>query len=364
MINLNTEERLNLIKKVGEEIVTEEELVELLDNEKTFTAYDGFEPSGQIHIAQGILRASNVNKMIKAGARFKMLVADWHGWANNKLEGNLEHIQITGKYLIEIWKKTGMDVKNIDFIWASELVKDDNYWKRVMEIARNSTLNRIVRTAQIMGRKQSEFLQASQILYPCMQCADIFHIDNGQPVDICQLGMDQRKVNMLARELGPKLYNSKPIVISHHMVPGLNAPKESYESLEDRVMDLKMSKSKPEATIFMTETEAEIKKKIKKAYCPNKVEENPILEYVRYFIFDNFDIFRIERPIKFGGDIEFSSYLELEESFLNGSLHAEDLKKGVAFYLNKLVEPIRNAFEKDPKLRELRDQVLSFKVTR
>ena len=156
MIDLKIEDRLELIRSVGEEIVTEEELVHLLDTKKSFTAYDGFEPSGQIHIAQGILRAINVNKMIKAGTRFKMLVADWHAWANNKLGGNLDDIQTTGKYLIEVWRLTGMDLKNVDFLWASDLVQDDEYWKKVMQIARNSTLKRILRTAQIMGRSQSD----------------------------------------------------------------------------------------------------------------------------------------------------------------------------------------------------------------
>ena len=32
------------------------------------------------------------------------------------------------------------------------------------------------------------------MIYPCMQCTDIFFLD----VDVCQLGIDQRKVNMLA----------------------------------------------------------------------------------------------------------------------------------------------------------------------
>ena len=40
----------------------------------------------------------------------------------------------------------------------------------------------------------------AQILYPVMQVADVFELG----VDICQLGMDQRKVNMLAREYAPK----------------------------------------------------------------------------------------------------------------------------------------------------------------
>lgn len=41
-----------------------------------------------------------------------------------------------------------------------------------------------------MGRKDSDELSAAQIMYPCMQCADVFFLK----ADICQLGMDQRKV--------------------------------------------------------------------------------------------------------------------------------------------------------------------------
>ena len=40
--------------------------------------------------------------------------------------------------------------------------------------------------------------------------------------DICQLGMDQRKVNMLAREYCDDVKRKlKPIIISHAMLPGL-----------------------------------------------------------------------------------------------------------------------------------------------
>src|SRR3989344_6551272 len=101
---MDIQERINLIKKVGEEILTEDELKTLLETKKTPIAYDGFEPSGRIHIAQGILRALNINRMTKAGCKFKMLVADWHGWANNKMGGDLEKIQTVGKYFIEVWK--------------------------------------------------------------------------------------------------------------------------------------------------------------------------------------------------------------------------------------------------------------------
>ena len=101
---MDIEEKIKLIKEVGEEIISEDELRELLSKKEHPIAYDGFEPSGMVHIAQGILRTINVNKLTKAGVKFKMLVADWHGWANNKMGGDLEKIQVVGKYLIEVWK--------------------------------------------------------------------------------------------------------------------------------------------------------------------------------------------------------------------------------------------------------------------
>ncbi len=107
---MTLDERLALVREVGEEIITEDDLISLLKTDEQLIAYDGFEPSGQIHIAQGILRAINVNKMTKAGIRFKMWVADWHAWANNKLGGDLEKIQTTGKYFIgleSLWYEYG-----------------------------------------------------------------------------------------------------------------------------------------------------------------------------------------------------------------------------------------------------------------
>jgi len=89
---MKIEDRLKLIKEVGEEIIQEEELKKLLESGEELIAYDGFEPSGQIHIAQGIVRAINVNKMIKAGVKFRMWVADWHALTNNKMGGDLENI--------------------------------------------------------------------------------------------------------------------------------------------------------------------------------------------------------------------------------------------------------------------------------
>lgn len=357
---MDIEERMQLIKSVGEEIITEQELRELLETKQRPVAYDGFEPSGQMHIAQGLLRTINVNKMIKAGVHFKILVADWFAWMNNKMNGDLGKIRTIGEYFIEMWKACGMRTEKIEFIWSKDLVRQEGHWKATIDVARHSTIDRMLRTSQIMGRKSTEKLTAAQIIYPCMQAADIFHLK----ADICQLGMDQRKVNILAREVGPKLGFWKPVIVSHHMILGLHKPVTLSKDSDDRLLDLKMSKSHPDSAVFMTDSKEDIERKIAKAFCPEKVvEENPVLEYLRYIIFEHFKSVKIERPQKFGGDLEFFSYEELEAAYKKGAVHPLDLKNAVAQHLDTMIKPIREHFEHG-RAKELYDFVRKQEVTR
>lgn len=358
---MDLKKRLELIKQVGEEIITEDELIELLKNKKNPIAYDGFEPSGKIHIAQGLLRAINVNKLTKAGITFKFWVADWFALMNNKMGGDLDKIQTVGKYFIEVWKACGMDMKNVKFLWASDVMNDTDYWLKVINIGRLNSVTRITRCSQIMGRSEKDSLSAAQIFYPCMQCADIFHLE----ADITQLGMDQRKVNVLAREVAPKLGYKKPVVISHHMLLGLGKPAETNLTGADRAIELKMSKSKPDSAIFMTDSQEDIQRKFRKAFCPEKeVKDNPVLEYCKYIIFEKVKKFEIQRPEKFGGNVAFNSYSELKEAFVKGEVHPADLKTSAAKYIDQLVQPVRDHFEKNKKAKKLKETVESYDVTR
>jgi len=353
-MTLTLDEKIALLQEVGEEIINLDELREMVkyknDHNQEIYAYDGFEPSGNIHIAQGLLRAINVNKITKAGVTFKFLVADWHAAANHKFDGDLEVIKEVGDFFIEVWKVCGMDLSRVEFIYASDIVKDPAYWELVLKIAINSSLNRVKRCTQIMGRSESEKLTASQILYPLMQAADIFYL----PADICQLGLDQRKVNMLAREVATKLNRPKPVAVHHHMIMGLNKPPDTDLTGVDRIIKLKMSKSDPDTAIFMLDSPDDIKRKINKAYCPPKqITENPILEYCKYIIFELRDKFKVDRPQKYGGDIEYNSFKELENDYGKGNLNPPDLKPAVIKYLKQLLQPIREHFDKDKKAKEL-----------
>ncbi|KAK6947783.1 Aminoacyl-tRNA synthetase, class Ic [Dillenia turbinata] len=352
---MSLEEKFQLVRSIGEECIQEDELMNLLAKKPEPVCYDGFEPSGRMHIAQGVMKTINVNKLTKAGCRVKIWIADWFAQLNNKMGGDLKKIETVGRYLIEIWKAVGMDLEcgRVEFLWSSKEINSraDEYWPLVMDIARRNKLPRIMRCCQIMGRSEQDELTAAQILYPCMQCADIFFLK----ADICQLGMDQRKVNVLAREYCDDIKRkNKPIILSHHMLPGLQEGQE------------KMSKSDPSSSIFMEDEEAEVNLKIKKAFCPPKiVQGNPCLEYVKYIIFPWFNNkFTIERDIKNGGDKIYTSFEELCADYESGDLHPGDLKPALAKALNTILKPVRDHFTKNAEAKDLLRRVKAYRVTR
>jgi len=362
---MDLEKRLQLVKGVGEEIITEEELKQLLETKDNPVAYDGFEPSGLAHLPFGIFRPMLIEDLVKAGIHFKLYLADYFGWINNKMGGDLEKIRMAGEYFIEVWKAAGVDTKKVEFVWASDLANSKEYWKKVILVAKNTTVHRADRALTIMGRKAGEMKEVAQYFYPAMQVADIFHMG----VDICQLGLDQRRANILAREVGPKLGWGKPVVVSHHMLMSLEGVKQPEGFDENKNIDMeissKMSKSKPQTCIFVHDSREEIAEKIKNAFCPEKVvANNPILDYSKHLIFKKFKTMSVERPKKFGGPIEFSSYSELEKAFSSGQLHPLDLKNTVADYIDKMIKPVREHFEKNKKAKELFEFVKKEKVTR
>ena len=84
-MNISIEEKIKIIKSIGEEIIgTDESLLKLLTANNPIIVYDGFEPSNRIHIAQGLMRAHNTNKFTRIGCKFIFLVADVFAKLNNK----------------------------------------------------------------------------------------------------------------------------------------------------------------------------------------------------------------------------------------------------------------------------------------
>jgi tyrosyl-tRNA synthetase len=350
------------MKSFAEEIVTEEDLRAILESNDHPIAYDGFEPSGIAPIHFGLLRARNVKKMLASGIKVKLYLADYFAFINNKFDGDLEKIRKAGEYFVEVWEACGISRSKVEIIWAKDLMDGLDYWDRFMKVGKATTLERIRRAVTIMGRKEGESLSTAQLFYPAMQVTDIFQMD----VDICQLGMDQRRANILAREVAEKYKWKKPAAVHHALVLGLQGlPPEALANKESH-FEYKMSKSNPKSAIYMHDSAEEIKSKINSAYCPEKiVEGNPLFNYLELILLDDLSApITIERPKKFGGALEAKNYANLLEVYKAGKLHPMDLKSYVSGLLEEKIAPVREHFEKNSRAKALYEAVKSYKITR
>ena len=378
MTDLTNDEKFNLITRNLEETLTEDELKGLIKSDKPLVHYIGFEISGKVHLGQGLAVMQKVKEVHDAGAETIIWLADWHGWINNKLDGTLETAsKMAREYFAEAMKAAylcvGGNPNDLVFKQGSELYQDMDFWAKTIKVAKATTLSRMMRSTDIMGRLARESSSSATIFYPAMQAADIFQMG----VNIAHAGTDQRNVHIVARDAAKEVGFAKPIAIHHHLIMGLkplgesNDPKLkelankasgtsglSYEEKAELITSLKMSKSKPDTAIFITDSPEEIKRKVNNAYCPEgTVEFNPILDWTKYLIF-YFDgsTLTISRKEEHGGEITYKSYDELEKDYLDKKLHPQDLKAAIAEWLITRLEPARVYFE-DPERKKALEEI-------
>ena len=83
------------------------------------------------------------------------------------------------------------------------------------------------------------------------------------------------------------------------------------------------------------------------------MKNNPILEIARQIVFHEFSTISIDRPEKFGGNVSYDNYENLESDFLQKKLHPTDLKEAVGESLIKIVSPIRDKLDLSEDLSNL-----------
>lgn len=349
---MDIDSKIELVKKgTVSEILTDADLKSLFEINNHPKHYIGFEISGLVHIATGLLTTLKIKDLVAAGVKPTIFLADYHAWINGKMHGDLELIQKIAKgYFKECFNSLGLEV---DFVMGSDLYEEvgSAYWADVMRITNNTTRDRMLRCTTAMGRKETDkALPSSTMMYPAMQVADMWAMG----IDIAHAGMDQRKIHVLARELADKMKKPKPVALHMKLLPGLRSSKRmDVVSKEEEDIENKMSKSNPDSAIFIHDSQEEIIRKMKKAHCPEKVvEENPIIDYAQAFVLRDRAL-QIERPEKFGGNVEYATLEELKKDFSAGKLHPMDLKTAVGRELIEMLEPARKYFEGKEDLIEM-----------
>ncbi|MBN2675851.1 MAG: tyrosine--tRNA ligase [Alphaproteobacteria bacterium] len=370
---MNTEERLNLIKRNTEEIIGEDELRFMLESGQEINHYIGFEISGKLHIGQAVIVMQKVKDLMDAGVKVHLFLADWHSYLNDKFGGNLEIIkEIADGAFKEILKASiltlGGDPEKLTFIKASEYyATHPDFWLTFLEVSKNTSLPRIERSISIMGREEGQTKDFGSLAYPPMQAADIFAMN----IQIAQGGIDQRKIHVIMRDTADKIKTNmpmfhgkrmKPVAIHTPLLPSLAKPAiwPIPEDMNKRELlnKGKMSKSDPNSAMFMMDDPEAIRKKIMKGFCMEKeIGYNPILRWFEMIVFPREKSgFKIVRPEEHGGIISFKDFKDLESKFEKGDVHPIDVKNFLADYLIEMFKPAREHFQK-PAYKKMLDRM-------
>jgi tyrosyl-tRNA synthetase len=331
---MDINKKLELIKRNTAEIVTEDELKELLKKKKQPIVYLGTAITGRPHVGyyMWVLKMAD---FLKAGFKVKVLLADLHGALDNTPWPDLEkRYNYYSRAIPLMFKSIGVDIKNLELVKGSSFQLKPEFFFDVLKMSTFTTIHDCNKAASEVV-KLGDNPKLSGLIYPIMQSVDEQHLG----VDIQYGGVDQRKILMFARENLPKIGYKRRIEIMTPMIPGL--------------IGKKMSASDPKSKIDLLDSPDEIKQKLKNAECVSGDSNNGLMAFVKFILMtikqDNKKKFVIKRPEKYGGNLEYSKYGDLEKDFVNKKLHPLDLKNALAEEISNMLEIIR----KDKKIHNL-----------
>ena len=318
---------VELIMKNTEEIVTEGELKKIAKKKRP-KAYIGFAPTGKLHIGY-FIPAVKMKDFLDAGFEVTFLIADLHAHLDDLktpwklLDARSEYYEKSFRAML---KAIGADVGKVKFTRGSDFQYEKKYVEDMLRLAALVTMNRSKRAAAEIVRFGKE-PKVGGFIYPLMQAVDVPALK----ADVAFGGIDQRGPYMLARDLLPELGYPKPAVVFTPLLPGLAGEK--------------MSASVPHSKITIIDSKKDIDNKIAKAFCPLEVKGNGLLAFLKHVVFRLKNNISVERDKKYGGNVTYKSYEQLEKDYVGKKLHPNDLKSMVAKEINILLTAVRDEFK-------------------
>ena len=318
-----------------QEVISKEELGGILEKKKTFSLYWGTMPTGSVSFAY-FFPMLKIADFLRAGVKVKILLADLHAALDGVPWGLLEKRHRYYERSIRlIFKSLKVDTKKLEFVKGSDIQLNKDYFNDLLKMSTFATVNAAIHSASEAVKTARENPKLSGLIYPLMQALDEQYLG----VDAQLAGLDQRKILVFAREYLPKIGYKRRIEMMTPMIRGLVGEQMS-SSIESSKIDL-------------LDDEKTVIQKIQKAECAEGDPENGLMDILKYLIFvlkqDRKEKLIIKRSKKFGGDVEYGSYYDLESDFSSKKLHPLDLKNALAGEINLLLKE----FRKDKQIKKL-----------
>ena len=149
---MDIQAKFDLIKRNTEEIITEEEMMNILETKDKPNVYTGYEPSGPVHIGHAVT-VMKLKDMEEAGFHVKILLADLHAVLDNVPWTVVDRRYNYYKEIIPLMiKAMGADIKELEFVKGSEMQLSPEYMYDVLKMS-SVTSVRDSRRAAAAGAK-------------------------------------------------------------------------------------------------------------------------------------------------------------------------------------------------------------------
>ncbi|KAF2499299.1 tyrosine tRNA ligase [Lophium mytilinum] len=338
---MSIEEKKALIESNLQEVLNPEIIDAVLKEGRPLKIYWGTATTGRPHCGY-FVPCLKLAEFLKAGCNVKVLLADIHAFLDN-LKAPIELVKLRAEYyklvITELLKAVNVPIDKLTFTFGSDHQLTPAY---TMDLLRMSTAvtEHDAKRAGAEVVKQVDNAPLSGLIYPLMQALDEQYLD----VDAQFGGVDQRKIFALAKDVLPRVGFKERAHLMNPMVPGLQGGK--------------MSSSDPDSKIDLLDTPDDVRKKLKKAFCPPKqVEENGVLSFTEFVLLPAGTLkygkpqFVVER--RDAEPLVYTDIKQMQDDWRSDVLTPQILKPAVTDALIALMAPIQAAFQASKEFQDI-----------
>lgn len=279
-----------------------------------------------------VIPALQLAKSLDAGLKVTIILNDLHSQLLNAIDQKRAKFHETiAKTLLERLSKS---TANLNLVLASDIYSQKNFMLDFYMVAGSTPINKATDAIQDVVKPRKHPLLGG-LVYPVVRAVE----DKYMQAKVQLAPENERNILKFTDELASKIKHQPGSREFYSELPGLSAKKLTVINPEDDQVNL-------------LDNPKQVKKKISKAFCePGNIIDNGVLPILKHVIFPIFKVFDITRPQQYGGDIQYSSYEDVERDYSEQKLHPGDLKKGIESKITALLECFQPMRDENPSVK-------------
>ncbi len=293
-----------------------EKIAKYIANNEEFTVVSGLNSSSQLHLGHKVLFDLLIS-LQKIGANIIIPVTNDESYADGKSESLKESRRMAYEEIIPNIIAFGFDPEKTKIFVDSDFPELYNFAMHLGKEISVKTVQQLFGDRALKNVSQMTYrgsVQVAQILLPQLN-------ESGGPKHtLIPVGPDQHPYILLARKIAKRFGMIPPSEITVNFLQGLRDPEK------------KMSGSKPETAIFLSDTPKQVQEKINQAFtgCLDKLEDHKKYGAIPE-ICSVFQLLNYHHP-----NTEFVN--NIHGKYKSGEMNASEIKKITTDFIIELLD--------------------------